>query len=203
MFLDKDGVVRKPYAYLAGFEMFYPDGKERGEAWKAIAAKYGIIGYFPPDEAPKDQFPEYEPKDDSTEEKLKKGFLHDVNHMRRSDIIIAQLEDWRGAEPDSGTCFECGYAAATGMRLYAWCSNPTTLLERTRAEKHQDENGVWRDSEGYAFEQRNFPLDSSFACMRIASSFEEACQMARADFDAELAAAGYPTWEQLKESEKA
>ena len=194
MFIDKNGEVRKPYAYLAGWEMFWPDGKERGEKWKEIAAKYGIIGYFPPDPAPEDEYPEYEPKDDSTAERLKKGFIHDVNHMRRSDMIIAQLEDWRGAEPDSGTCFECGYAAATGMRLYAWCSNPTTLIARTRAEKFADENGVLRDSEGYAFEDRGFPLDSSFATMKIASSFEEACQMARADFDAELVAAGFEPW---------
>ena len=194
MFIDKNGEVRKPYAYLAGWEMFWPDGKERGAKWKETAAKYGIIGYFPPDEAPLDQYPEYEPKDDSTAEKLMKGFIHDVNHMRRSDMIIAQLEDWRGAEPDSGTCFECGYAAATGMRLYAWCSNPTTLIERTCAEKTADENGVLRDSEGYAFEDRGFPLDSSFATMKIASSFEEACKMARADFDAELIAAGFEPW---------
>ena len=191
MFIDKKGEVRKPYAYLAGWEMFWPDGMERGERWKETAAKYGIIGYFPPDPAPIDEFPEYEPKDDSPKERSFKGFTHDVNHIRRSDIIIAQLEDWRGAEPDSGTAFECGCAAALGLRLYAWCSNPTTLIGRTCAEKVEGEDGVLRDKNGFAFENCGFPLDSSFGTMKVAASFEEACQMARADFDAELVAAGY------------
>ena len=158
MFLDKNGEIRKPYAYLAGFEMFYPDGKERGEAWKATAAKYGIIGYFPTDEAPQDQYPEYEPKDDSTAEKLKKGFLHDVNHMRRSDIIIAQLEDWRGAEPDSGTAFEAGMCYGLGYPCYYFMSDSRPLIERISC--HKGEDGLYRDVEGYVVENFGYPVAS-------------------------------------------
>ena len=118
MFIDKNGNVRRPKAYLAGFEMFYPDGIERGEEWKRIAAKYGIEGIFPPDAAPEnDPIAPYVRKDDSEAEFWYGIFMDDVNHMRRSDMIIAQLQDWRGAQPDSGTCFECGYSAATGKRL--------------------------------------------------------------------------------------
>ena len=58
-----------------------------------------------------------------------------------------------------------------------------------------DEDGILRDSEGYAFEDRDFPLDNLFSMMTVASSFEEACKMARADFDAELIAAGYEPFE--------
>ena len=192
MFIDKNGEVRRPKAYLAGFEMFYPDGIERGEEWKRIAAKYGIEGIFPPDPAPEnDPIAPYERKNDSEQEFWYGIFMDDVNHMRRSDMVIAQLQDWRGAQPDSGTCFECGYSAATGKRLYAWCEDTESLAERRKAIATADEDGVLRDSEGYAFEDRGFPLDSSFATMKMASSFEEACQMARADFDAELVAAGY------------
>ena len=58
-----------------------------------------------------------------------------------------------------------------------------------------DEDGILRDSEGYAFEDRESPLDNLFSCMTIATSFEEACKKARADFDAELIAAGYEPFE--------
>ena len=192
MFIDKNGEVRRPKAYLAGFEMFYPDGIERGENWKKIAAKYGIEGIFPPDPAPEnDPIAPYVRKDDSEAEFWYGIFMDDVNHMRRSDMIIAQLQDWRGAQPDSGTCFECGFSAATGKRLYAWCADTESLPKRRQAMATADEDGVLRDSEGYAFEDRDFPLDNMFSTLKIASSFEEACKMARADFDAELIAAGY------------
>ena len=196
MFIDKNGNVRRPKAYLAGFEMFYPDGIERGEEWKRIAAKYGIEGIFPPDAAPEnDPIAPYVRKDDSEAEFWYGIFMDDVNHMRRSDMIIAQLQDWRGAQPDSGTCFECGYSAATGKRLYAWCEDAEPLAERRKAMATADEDGILRDSEGYAFEDRESPLDNLFSCMTIATSFEEACKMARADFDAELIAAGYEPFE--------
>ena len=196
MFIDKNGNVRRPKAYLAGFEMFYPDGIERGEEWKRIAAKYGIEGIFPPDAAPEnDPIAPYVRKDDSEAEFWYGIFMDDVNHMRRSDMIIAQLQDWRGAQPDSGTCFECGYSAATGKRLYAWCEDTESLAERRKAMATADEDGTLRDSEGYAFEDRESPLDNLFSCMTVASSFEEACKMARADFDAELIAAGYEPFE--------
>ena len=70
MFIDKNGVVRMPKAYLAGTEIFFTDSDETQEKYHQLCDKYGIIGYYPPDIAPEDEFKEYVKKDDS---------LHEIN----------------------------------------------------------------------------------------------------------------------------
>ena len=59
MFIDKNGVVRMPKAYLAGTEIFYPDSKETQAKHHALCEKYGFIGYYPEDIAPDDEYKEY------------------------------------------------------------------------------------------------------------------------------------------------
>lgn len=65
MFIDKQGNVRRPKAYLAGTEIFYPDSRQTGEKYHRLCEKYGIDGIYPPDPAPEDEYPEYVKKDDS------------------------------------------------------------------------------------------------------------------------------------------
>ena len=52
MFIDKNGVVRMPKAYLAGTEIFYPNTLETQEKYHKLCEKYGIIGYYPSDPPP-------------------------------------------------------------------------------------------------------------------------------------------------------
>ncbi len=192
MFIDKNGVVRRPKAYLAGFHIFYRDSEQRGEALKKLCEKYGIIGIYPPDPEPDDEFKPYVKKDDSREETEMYFFTRDTNHILRSDMILAQLEDYHGCEPDSGTAFECGCAAALGQRLYAYCDSTAPLVERIRCEKHKNEDGVWVDGDGNRIEDNGLPINLMFSgCMKIADSFENMLKLARADFDRELVEAGY------------
>lgn len=192
MFIDKNGEVRMPKAYLAGFHIFYPDHLERGEELKKLCLKYGIIGIYPEDAEPEDEFPPYTPKDDSMRETEYHFFIRDVNHIRRSDMILAQLEDYHGCEPDSGTAFECGVAAALGYHLYAYTNSTAPMLERVQCEKRQRPDGSWEDMEGNKIEDFDYPLNLMFSgCMKVSDSFEGMLKLARADFDAQLVAAGY------------
>ena len=56
MFIDKNGIVRRPVAYLAGPDMFWPDGMEIGAGYVEMSHRYGIDGIFPPDPAREDQY---------------------------------------------------------------------------------------------------------------------------------------------------
>lgn len=195
MFLDKNGTVRRPVAYLAGFEMFYPDGDKQGLKNKILCAKYGIDGVYPPDIAPKDEYEEYQAKDTSLHEFEKKAFVHDTNHLRRADMIIANLNDFRrGQEPDSGTCFECGVAYALGLRLYCFMDDTNPMIQRFTGEKHLSESGEWVDQNGCTIENFDAPLNLMFSVpfTVVQGGMEQALQRARADFDQELIAAGYP-----------
>ena len=52
----ENGVVRRPVAYLAGPDMFWPNGDEIGAHYVELSHKYGIDGIFPPDPAREDEF---------------------------------------------------------------------------------------------------------------------------------------------------
>ena len=125
MFIDKNGNVRKPVVYLADFEMFLPTCEQTVAYWKKICDKYGFIGLFPGEGDP------VEPGDNFWQ----RIFQHDVNHMYNSDMCIAQLDDWRGNQPDSGTLFELGYFTALGMPSYGFYNSSSGLLDKIKELK--------------------------------------------------------------------
>ena len=179
MFIDKEGKIRKPVVYLADFEMFLPTCDETVRYWKATCEKYGLIGRFPGEGDP------VEPGDNFWQ----RVFDHDFNHMLECDMCFAQLDDWRGHEPDSGTLWELGWFVALGMPSYGFYSGPDTMLER-KIEKHE-EDGVFYDVNGFAIEDKEFAFDNILSLVKIGKDFEEACRLARADFDRQLVEAGY------------
>ena len=196
MFIDKNGVVRMPKAYLAGTEIFYPDTKETQERYHQLCEKYGFIGYYPEDLPPDDEFKEYERKDDSVHEFELKLFTHDLNHIKRSDIIIANLNDYRGNEPDSGTAVECGLAWGLGHRCFAFIDDARPMKERFKGVTKVREDGTVTDKNGVKLEDFDGPLNLMFSDFTVfEGDFENALKNIREIFNAELVAAGYEPFE--------
>lgn len=196
MFIDKNGVVRMPKAYLAGTEIFYPDTDQTREKYHKLCEKYGIIGYYPPDNAPEDEFKEYVKKDDSVHEMEMYHFTHDVNHIMRTDIIIANLNDYRGNEPDSGTAVECGIAWGMGHRCFAFIDDARPMKERFKGVTKVDENGVLCDKNMAHLEDFDQPLNLMFSDFTIfEGDMETALKGVREIFNKELVRAGYPPFE--------
>ena len=196
MFIDKNGVVRMPKAYLAGTEIFYPDSDETQERYHALCEKYGIIGYYPPDIAPEDEFKEYVKKDDSLHEMELQLFTHDLNQIKRTDIIIANLNDYRGNEPDSGTAVECGIAWGYGHRCFAFIDDARPMKERFKGVKKVKEDGTVTDKDGANLEDFDNPLNLMFCEFTIfEGGLEEALKGIRKIFNEELVAAGYEPFE--------
>lgn len=196
MFIDKNGVVRMPKAYLAGTEIFYPDSEETQKKYHALCEKYGIIGFYPADAAPDDEFKEYEKKDDSLHEMEVQMFTHDLNHIKRTDIIIANLNDYRGNEPDSGTAVECGLAFGYGHRCFAFIDDARPMPQRFKGIKKTRADGTVTDKDGANLEDFDSPLNLMFCEFTIfEGDFETALKGIREIFNAELVAAGYPPFE--------
>lgn len=196
MFIDKNGVVRMPKAYLAGTEIFYPDSEETQKKYHALCEKYGIIGFYPADAAPDDEFKEYEKKDDSLHEMEVQMFTHDLNHIKRTDIIIANLNDYRGNEPDSGTAVECGLAFGYGHRCFAFIDDARPMPQRFKGVKKTRADGTVTDKDGANLEDFDSPLNLMFCEFTIfEGDFEAALKGIREIFNAELVAAGYPPFE--------
>ena len=68
--------------------------------------------------------------------------------------MIANLNPFRGDEPDSGTCFEAGYAFAKGKTVYGYVSDARTLREKLG---EADENG-------FSVENFGLPLNLMLSC---------------------------------------
>ena len=76
--------------------------------------------------------------------------------------------------------------------FYAYTNSTSPMLERLQCEKRQRPDGDWEDLEGNKIEDFDYPLNLMFSgTMKVADSFENMLKLARADFDAQLVAAGY------------
>jgi len=113
--------------YLAGPDVFEPDAVAQGEKLKALCAEFGFEGLFPLDNAI-DTF------DDPhrTAEAIRKANL---DLIRRADMVMANLNPFRGFEPDSGTVYEVGFAEALGKPVFAYASDRRHMIERLRAHQ--------------------------------------------------------------------
>jgi nucleoside 2-deoxyribosyltransferase len=56
-----------------------------------------------------------------------------IGLIARADAVLANLDFFRGTEPDSGTCFEVGYAVALGKPVYGYIPDDGSFAQRIRA----------------------------------------------------------------------
>lgn len=124
--------------YLAGFDVFAPDAVRRGAQMKLMCAEKGFIGLYP---------------FDNEAETAPAIFTGNCGLIDEADIVIANLNPFRGDEPDSGTCFEVGYAFAKGKAVYGYLSDGRTMREKL---------GV-QDESGFSVEDFDLPLNLMLA----------------------------------------
>src|SRR3546814_6813976 len=60
--------------------------------------------------------------------------------IERADALLANLDFFRGPEPDSGTCFEVRYAVATGKPVFGYIPAFGRFDERIR-DRHAHATG--------------------------------------------------------------
>lgn len=142
--------------YIAGFDVFAPDAVERGKRYKQICEKYGFEGLYPFDN-------EINCKDLIQKPRL--IFEGNVNYIEQADIIVANLNPFRGAEVDSGTAFECGVGFALGKKLYGhlWDDSPIIDKVMNYYSGITLRKTTWRDREGYSIEDFGLPLNLMLA----------------------------------------
>ncbi len=118
---------RRQRVYLAGFDVFRPDAVEQGQRLRTWCADHGFDGHYPLDaQAPLD-----------LDGPRRAAWIYHANidAIRAADIVMANIDDFRGpGEPDSGTAFEIGYAAALGKEIWAYTTDQGALVERVPAE---------------------------------------------------------------------
>ena len=140
--------------YLAGFDVFLPNAKQRGEDLKAACREFGFTGLFPMDnEAPA-----------GLHGKALAQWIFDANIalIRQSQYLMANVNNFRGLEPDSGTSFEIGYASALGIPVWAYTADGRPMVEQIPGRVMPD--GHWVDANGFSVENFGLPRNLMLAC---------------------------------------
>lgn len=110
--------------YIAGPDVFCEDAIEIGKKHKEECEKFGFEGLYPLDNVC------------STSKEIADG---NFGLIDKCDVVIANMNPFRGKEPDSGTCCEIGYAIAKGKRVICYMSDTRSMVDRYGTV---DENGM-------------------------------------------------------------
>lgn len=161
--------------YIAGPDVFYPDSAERGNRMEELCRLYGHDGVYPVDGQPQ------------SSKQMQARHIYETNTrlIDSCDVILANLNPFRGEEPDSGTVFEVSYGIAKGKRVYGYRTDTRPQVERLGKT----------DKDGNQVEDFGLPLNL-MVCVPIVlvtGGFEDALRRMVQDLDARLGAKPTPS----------
>ncbi|MFC4277557.1 nucleoside 2-deoxyribosyltransferase [Achromobacter aloeverae] len=143
--------------YLAGFDVFRPDALAHGRALQVLCAEVGIEGLYPLDHQA--------PADLAGPDLARWIYCANVRLIQSADGVMANLNPFRGAEPDSGTAFEVGYAIALGKPVWAYTGQGGSVVEQVSVGQASDAHGTrYVDDQGYTVEDFGMNLNLMLAC---------------------------------------
>lgn len=111
---------KKKKVYIAGPDVFELDAKSKGKILTDYADNLGLIGLFPLDNS-------VNVNEDNADKKI---FLLNLDLLSDADFVIANLNNFRGLEPDSGTVWEVAYAIAKGKSVIGYVDSEKSILDK-------------------------------------------------------------------------
>ena len=133
--------------YLAGPDLFGPDVLEWAERVSVLCRREGHQALIPLDGARTDAGDIYR---------------NNLRLIGEADVVLANLNPFRGAEPDSGTCVEIGYALALGKPVIGYLDALLPLRDRLQTQD-PGADGCCRDAAGWTVENFGLPLNLMLA----------------------------------------
>lgn len=142
--------------YIAGFDVFKKDSIEIGKQLQELCKKEGYNGLYPLDNVANFN----QPKQKIAQE----IFAANKSMIEESDIVIANMNPFRGKEPDSGTVWECGYASALGKKVYGYKDSNTTYIDAFSEDEITLSSGCTYDCDEMMIEDFEYPVNLMIAC---------------------------------------
>jgi nucleoside 2-deoxyribosyltransferase len=142
--------------YIAGPDVFEPNSIKIGRKYSNLCEKYGFKGLYPLDNVV-----------DFNQEKRKIAqdiFKANVELIKQADIIIANLNPFRGKEADSGTIWECGYASALGKKVYGYIAKNLNYIDTFNEDETKKLNGIVVDLDSKTIEDFDYQINLMIAC---------------------------------------
>lgn len=144
--------MKKRKIYLAGFDVFLPTAKAHGKKMKKICEENGFIGLYPLDN---------EKLFDKNLPKEKSALIikqENIKLIRKADIIVANLNPFRGAEPDSGTAYEFGFAEALEKKVFGYMDDTRSIVEKYHNNIKVNDD-LFVDELSFTIENFNLPVN--------------------------------------------
>ncbi|MDB5750688.1 MAG: nucleoside 2-deoxyribosyltransferase [Ramlibacter sp.] len=138
--------------YLAGPDVFRPDAAAHGRRLVALCADHGFTGVFPLEES----LPADLPSPPAVAQRI---YQANIARLETCDAVLANLDFFRGPEPDSGTCFEVGYAVARGKPVVGYIAHGGSFAQRIRQRFPQAVGTGLVDAHGWQLEEFGLPLN--------------------------------------------
>jgi len=146
----------KPKIYIAGPDVFEKDSIQIGENYSKLCEEYGFEGLYP-----LDNLIDF----NQSKQKIAKDiFIANKNLIQECDIVVANLNSFRGKESDSGTVWECGYGFALGKKVYGYLSREGNYIDQFSKDEIVFEDGIAYDLEQKAIEDFDYPLNLMISC---------------------------------------
>jgi nucleoside 2-deoxyribosyltransferase len=142
--------------YLAGFDVFRADWSTHGDYLKALCRQHGFEGLYPLDNVA--------PADQRGAPLAQWIYRANIALIEACDLVMANLNPFRGYEPDSGTAFEVGYAVARDKPVWVYTESTRTLVEQIAVGRDPLDAARSVDAEGYTVEDFGLPLNLMLAC---------------------------------------
>ena len=152
--------------YLAGPDVFRPDYEAWAETVRETCRHYGFDPLLPVG---------------SGETDPARIFQVNIDMIRKAQIVVANLDPFRGPEPDSGTAFELGYALALGKKICGYVTRLDTVAKRVQIAEERDQLAIPlssppTDRNGMLIENFNLPCNLMLAVpAHIVEGGLEAC----------------------------
>jgi nucleoside 2-deoxyribosyltransferase len=168
--------------YLAGPEVFAPDAAAKFERLLAVCAAEGLQGKVPVDgglSAGAQPNPE-------TAMRIYRGNIALIDEC---DAVAANISAFRGSEPDSGTCWEIGYAVARGKPVVLYIDDSLSYAERVEKTvgSVESEHGTVCKPHGWFIESMGLEANLMLACSTkgVFTRFEAAVEYLASHFAAQ------------------
>lgn len=137
--------------YLAGPDVFRPDAPAWAEQARHACAAAGHVALVPLD---------------GIETTAAGIYRANIDLIRSADAVLANLNPFRGCEPDSGTCVEVGFALALGKPVVGYLGDGETTVERAGrllGSSLEYREGRYFDGEGMVVEDFGLALNLMLA----------------------------------------
>lgn len=164
--------------YIAGPECFYQNGYELWWAQRKLAEYYGIPVVLPTSTPLKLD-------NDDLALNAKEIFDDLIDQVKKTTAIIADLEFFRGSEPDGGTIFEMGWIWQKGGRVYGYTRDKRSMAEKNQAAYLS--NGIIIDQDGRELPYSSLPFAPSIMASGkvIEGDFKDALKLYLLDLEDE------------------